>query len=179
MQNKERHLSLKLGRASVYILILVMVLCCTAVGSFAYIVDGAPIIKNVFTPSTVTCDVTEHFDGSVKSDVAVKNTGDTQAYMRVRLVSYRVNAAGEKIGGQADIPAFTPEEGWVKQGDYYYCKSPVDPKESTPVLIKSITLNAYPDGERQVIEVLAEAIQSTPVKAVSESWGWTPSGSGN
>ena len=37
------------------------------------------------TPSHVSCEVTEKFDGETKSNVNVENTGDTDAYIRVRL----------------------------------------------------------------------------------------------
>lgn len=34
-----------------------------------------------------------------------------------------------------------------------------------------MTLADYGDGERQALEILAEAIQSEPAQAVGEAWG--------
>ena len=43
----------------------------------------------------------------MKSDVNVKNTGDIDAFIRVKLVTYRTNDAGQHIGGTAALPQFT------------------------------------------------------------------------
>ena len=101
----------------------------------------------------------------------------------VKLVSYRVNDAGQHIGGIANVPDFTPGTGWVKNGDYYYYKQPVNPGEKPAHdLIGSINLiGSYTDadGGKQVIEVMAEAIQAKGVaddgtKAVVKAWGVDP-----
>ena len=135
---------------------------------------GDPII-NTFNPSEVACKVTESFNGTVKSNVNVKNTGDTEAYIRVKLVTYRTNDDGQHIGGTAEIPAFTPGTGWVSYGGYYYYTKPVAPNGSPEnALISSITLTGSyndADGGHQAIDVMAEAIQSGPAQAVGEAWG--------
>lgn len=143
-------------------------------GTLAYLLDQDTPITNTFTPSHVGGKITEDFDGTVKQHVKVQNTGDTEAYIRVCLVSYRVNEAGQRIGGNADIPSFTPGTGWVCHTDgYYYYTKPVQPNAFTSELIDSITLVEYTDadGGRQVLEVLAEAIQSGPAQAVGQAWG--------
>jgi len=160
-------------------LLLSMVLLVTVAigGTLAYLVTQDEPITNTFTPSLVTCKVTETFDedSGEKKEVNVQNTGDTDAYIRVRLVTYRTNAAGQHIGGTATIPEFTPGTNWVKYGDYYYYTLPVKPSEKpTTDLISSITLNpnyADSDGGNQAIDVMAEAIQSGPAEAVGTAWG--------
>ena len=147
-------------------------------GTVAYLVTQVTPITNTFTPSQVTCAVTEDFDGTVKRNVNVTNTGDTDAYIRVKLVTYRVNDNGDHIGGTASVPDFTPGTNWVKHSDgYYYYTLPVKPNERpTAALIESIELTGPyndADGGKQVIEVMAEAIQSSPAKAVGESWNVT------
>ena len=146
-------------------------------GTVAYLVTQVTPITNTFTPSQVTCAVTEDFDGTVKSNVNVTNTGDTDAYIRVKLVTYRVNDNGDHIGGTASVPDFTPGENWVPYGDYYYYTQPVKPNEQPDTaLIDRIELTGSyddADGGKQVIEVMAEAIQSSPAKAVGESWNVT------
>ena len=165
-------------RLSTLLLSVILVVTIAVGGTVAYLVTQDKPITNTFTPSHVTCRVDENFDGKTKTNVNVTNTGDTEAYIRVKLVTYRVNAAGQHIGGTATIPAFNPGTHWVKHNDgYYYYTLPVKPNEQpTSDLIGSITLESPytdADGGKQVIEVMAEAIQSAPAEAIGQSWGVT------
>ena len=134
---------------------------------------------NTFTPSYVSCSVTEDFNGTIKNNVNVTNTGDTEAYIRAKLVTYRVNNSGQRIGGTAEIPPFTPGNNWKEYNGFYYYTLPVAAGgEPAADLIgaSGITLIEYkndPDGGKQVIEVMAEAIQSKPAQAIGEAWGVT------
>lgn len=161
-------------RLSTLLLSVILVVTIAVGGTVAYLVTQDAPITNTFTPSHVNCEVTEDFNGTVKSNVNVTNIGDTDAYIRVKLVTYRVNGANQHIGGTATIPPFDPGTNWFEYGGYYYYTLPVKPGEHpTSNLISSITLeDSYPDadGGKQVIEVMAEAIQSAPAKAVGESW---------
>ena len=160
------------------VLSLLLILTVSVGGTLAYLITHTDPVRNQFTPSYVACQVTEDFDGKTKSNVNVTNTGDTEAYIRVKLVTYRVNDKGDHIGGTAKIPDFTPGTNWVKYDDgYYYYTKPVAPGKSpaTELIDESgITLSgtyADADGGKQVIEVMAEAIQSGPAEAVGNSWG--------
>ena len=163
------------GRATAMLLATVMLFVLAVGGTIAWLIDKDSPLVNTFDPSKVTCEVQEKFDGKVKSDVNVKNTGDIDAFIRVKLVTYRTNADGKHIGGTAEIPDFTPGEGWVKYGDYYYYTKPVAPNAKPATnLISSITLtDSYTDadGGMQAIDVMAEAIQSVPADAVRQAWG--------
>lgn len=160
---------------------LVLIVLCTAVlltavvcGVLAFLTSDAQTVENVFTPPTVDTEITEEFDGQEKKDVNARNTGDIDAYIRIKLVTYRVNEDGDRIGGAAEIPEFTPGADWVEKDGFYYYTLPVAPGGSpAKALIDSIKLTKYDDadGGVQVIEVMAEAIQSTPDKAVGEAWG--------
>ena len=164
------------GRRLAALLISAALIAAIAVGgTVAWLSAKTSPTVNTFTPSHVSCSVEESFDGKTKSSVNVLNTGDTEAFIRVKLVSYRVNEQGQHIGGTADIPAFTPGDNWVKKGGCYYYTLPVKQGEK-PVadLIESIELTGSyndPDGGSQVIEVMAEAIQSGPEAAVKAAWG--------
>lgn len=156
------------------LLSVVLLLTLATVGTLAYLAGRDTPLVNIFKPSKVTGEVTEEFDGQYKRNVNVTNTGDTEAYIRVRLVTYRVNEHNEHIGGTASIPSFEPGENWILYGDCYYYTLPVQPGASPAVpLVDEIALQAYSDadGGRQVIEVVAEAIQSGPAEAVGEAWG--------
>lgn len=163
-------------RAGALTIALALVLALAVGGTLAYLFTRTGDVQNTFTPSHVTCKVTENFDGETKSNVNVTNTGDIDAYLRVKLVTYRVNESGQRIGGTAEIPDFTPGDGWFEYEGYYYYTKPVAPNmQPETALISSITLKSYDDadGGRQVIEVMAEAIQSVPAKAVGQAWGVT------
>lgn len=166
----------KISKAGIILLSFLLLLTLSIGGTIAYLVANGGSVMNTFTPSRVTCQVTEDFDGTTKSNVNVINTGDTTAYIRVNLVTYRVNKDGQHIGGTAEIPAFTPGANWVKNGNYYYYTLPVAPDKTPAVPLigeNGIQLSSYTDadGGKQVIEVIAEAIQSSPASAVGQAWG--------
>lgn len=166
----------KISKAGIILLSFLLLLTLSIGGTIAYLVANGGPVTNTFTPSSVTCQVTEDFNGTIKSNVNVINTGDTTAYIRVNLVTYRVNDAGQHIGGTAEIPAFTPGENWVKYDNYYYYTLSVAPDGTpeVPLIDKNgIQLSSYTDadGGKQVIEVIAEAIQSSPASAVGQAWG--------
>ena len=164
------------GRLTAMVIATAVLLALAIGGTVAWLSTKDAPITNTFNPSKVACEVTEKFDGStgVKSNVNVKNTGTINAFIRVKLVTYRTNDQGQHIGGTASLPNFTLGKGWVKYGDYYYYTLPVAPKEKPEAdLISSITLESYTDvdGGHQAIDVMAEAIQSVPEAAVNAAWG--------
>ena len=175
-QRPQRNTKHNLYKIQLLIFSLLLVATMAIGGSMAFLTAKTTEVVNTFTPAHVEPDVKEDFNGTVKSSITVQNTGDVDAYIRVKLVTYRVNDDGDHIGGKAEIPDFTPGNGWVKHGEYYYYTKPVAPKESTGDLLgTSITLQEYTDadGGKQAIDVMAEAIQSTPASAVGEAWGVT------
>ena len=72
--------------------------------------------NNLFLPAEVSCTIHEKLDGAEytsgtrhgfeKHDIRVENTGNYPAYIRVRLVSYWVNADNEPVG----LPSSSPED---------------------------------------------------------------------
>ena len=180
LQRRRKRRSKKTG---MLFLSLLLVIGMVVGGTVAWLSTKSAPITNTFLPSHVSCSVAEEFNGTTKSNVNVTNTGDIDAFIRVKLVTYRVNDEEQHIGGTAEIPDFKPGAGWVKNGDYYYYTKPVAPDEQpADALISSITLtDPYDDadGGKPVIEVMAEAIQANGVaddgtKAVVEAWGVDP-----
>lgn len=164
------------GRMTALTVALALILTVAIGGTIAWLVTKTDSITNTFQPSQVTCEVEEDFnkDTGVKKDIKVQNTGDIDAFIRVKLVTYRTNDKGQHIGGTATLPSFTLGENWVEYDDYYYYTKPVAPNAYTEVLTDAaITLASYDDadGGHQAIDVMAEAIQSVPEKAVGEAWG--------
>lgn len=162
------------GRRTVTLLLALALLTCGIVGTVALLLDQTQPVSNTFSEVDVPNDIVENFDGTVKESITVQNEGNIAAYIRVRLVTYRVDDNGNRIGGAAEIPTFTPANGWFQVGDYYYYPDPIVPDGSTPNLLPSggIELKAYTDadGGKQVIEVISESIQSVPESTVNQTW---------
>lgn len=172
-------------RCSVRFLLMgLLILCLGAIGgTAAFLTAKTDSIVNRFHTAHVSCQVEEDFDGQVKRDIAVRNTGTAPVYVRVKLVSYRVNEKGEIIGGQALVPEFQLGEGWRDGGDdIYYYQYPLDTAPGGKYLDvtggmiagdSQMVLMEYPEeegGGRQVIQVIAEAVQSSPMEAVRAAW---------
>ena len=165
------------GRLAMMVLSIVLLLGVAIGGTLAWLSTKTTPVTNTFTPAEVTCEVEEKFDKTtgVKTNVNVKNTGNIAVYIRVKLVTYRTNDAGQHIGGTAELPEFTPGENWVKYGEYYYYTLPVEPRQQPATnLAKKMTLKTSykdADGGKQALDVMAEAIQSEPENAVADAWG--------
>lgn len=169
--------TLRTGRLTTMVISTVLLLALAIGGTLAWLSTKDAPIQNKFLPTKVTCEVTEKFNGTTgeKTKVNVKNTGTIDAFIRVKLVTYRTNDQGQHIGGTASLPAFTLGTGWVKYGDYYYYTKPVAPNQKPETnLTDSMTLvDSYQDtdGGKQAVDVMAEAIQSVPGDAVQAAWG--------
>lgn len=169
----------KLLKSRQFLLVIAVLGCLVLMLSFgsrntrAWLKDEAQTVTNEMSKGQVSCTVRQDYDRTLHqvSAVRVENTGDSPAYLRARLVSYRQNIKGQTIGGTEHLPAFTPDSGWVKHTDgYYYYTLPVAPGQSTQQLIRRLDLAMDASGS-QVLEVLAEAIQSFPAEAHTEAWG--------
>lgn len=163
-----------LSKSALSAICFLLILFCGIGGTLAFIVAKTDSITNVFTTAKVNLDVQESFDGTVKSEIVVNNKGDAQIYVRVKLITYRVDENGNPIGGEATIPTFTLGSNWKLIGNCYYYLAPLGTGESTSdLLATSIELKEYDDanGGKQVVEVLSEAIQANPLDAVEEAWG--------
>lgn len=155
---------------------LALVLCIAGGATLAFLMVTTPSLTNVFQYGHVTCAVQEEFDGTTKSDVSIKNTGNTQSYIRVKLVftwkDAEGNVSAQPVTDQ-DYKMDLNKVDWFEKDGYYYAKAPVAPNHNTPDLIHScteITANA-PEGDTLSLEILADAIQSTPTRAVEQAWG--------
>lgn len=148
--------------------------------SLAFLIDQTPAVVNEFDPGEVTASITEDFneDKTVKQDVAVQNTGNTNAYIRAKVVVTWQDSEGN-IYAQAPVAGedYTIEynnNDWVSKAGYWYCKTAVAPGASTPVLVdRCEQLTQEPNDYHLVVEILADAIQSTPATAVESAWSVT------
>ena len=157
---------------------VLLILCGTAL---AYMFRQTEYIDNEFTPANVSCSVVEEFDGVQKASIRVQNTGNIDAYLRVRLVSYWVDADGNIVAKPSKLPEITLASGWIKgANNTYYYRTPVAPSDLSETLLSApIILEKDENGYLQVVEVFAEAIQSKPLGTVTDSWVVSVDSNGN
>lgn len=161
----------------VALLALLVLLCCTVAGTVAYLVTSTDPVTNTFTPASVTTQVEEKFDGTTKSDVQIKNTGNIDAYIRAAVIinwadaNGNVSATPVKDGDY--VIKYDSSNTWKKIGDYWYYTKPVAADSLTEkALIESCTPVAgkAPEGYDLQVTILADGIQSEPSNAVTEAW---------
>ena len=164
------------------LLVSLVLIAAIAVGStVAFIATSTEPITNIFNPANVTIDIDEKFEDGVKTDVKVANTGNTDAFIRAKIVVTWKDADGNVSATKpvegTDYTMTLNETDWFRGSDgFYYCKTSVAPKGSTPALItacKKADGVTPPDGYDLSVEIIASGIQSTPDSAVKEAWGMT------
>lgn len=172
----------------------VLVLLVGIVGaSLAYLSMKTPAVKNEFTYGKVSCEVLEDFDGTVKSNVRIKNTGNIPAYIRARVVVTWKNKNGDIYGTKPVLGSAANEDNknydysfdynpsWIcmttdSGGLYFYFPEFIGPDAETDWMLYNFKKNEnanVPEGYDLSVEILADAIQSEPVSAVEEAWGVT------
>ncbi len=174
---KAKNRKSKLLIISVVSLILALISTVT----IAFIVDRTEPVVNNFNYATVSCKVNEEsFDGKVKNNVTIENTGEVESYIRAKVVVTWVSEDGTKVTAakpqeNTDYTiSYSNNQNWQLCSDgYWYYTLPVDIGESTKTLIESCSLSpnaVIPDGFYLSVEIVGSAIQSTPVSAVTDKW---------
>ena len=170
-------------RLATLLVSLVLVLGVAVGGTVAFLSTRTDSKENTFTPSKVTCEVTETFNKNVKSNVAVRNTGDTTAFIRAAInVTWMSNqdAANQTVSAKVPVKdtdysiKLADNTNWIQGADgYYYYQLPVKPQDSTKMLIEECKLQnnaSVPDGYHLSVEIVASAIQSAPDSVVQSMW---------
>jgi len=175
----------------------VVLLLLVAVGTtLAYIFTKTDPVVNTFKPSKVSCAVVENDSEpvagavmpieSTKERVQIKNTGDTDAYIRVAVMVNWMSKDGTRAWAEKPVEDtdYTIEwniNGWTREEDgYYYYNSVVSPGGLTGVLIKEaklmdgVTPPTGTDGTAYhlSIEIVASAIQAKGMGANSAQAAW-------
>ena len=143
--------------------------------TYAYLQSQTPTITNEFEPVKVTCEVEETFDGDVKKDVCIRNTGDVPAFIRAVVICNWVDDQGNVLStAPVEGVDYTVQWGdlyWKKgtDGFWYHTKS-VAPDATTTTLIQTLTSGTAPAGYHLQAQILATAIQSDPADAAESAW---------
>ena len=93
-QRKLKLLQSKQSLAIKLVICLILLLMISVGGTIAFVVTHTSEIRNTFTESVVKCEVDETFKDNVKSNVSIKNTGDTTAYIRAFVNVTWMNESG-------------------------------------------------------------------------------------
>ena len=167
----------RINKKKTLIVSLVLILCVAIGGTIMYLTDYSNEVVNTFTPAQVTSAVVEDLDGDTKKDVKIKNTGNTDAYIRAAIVVTWKDEQGNILGedkpilGEDYIMSTTEvlnpieEPHWfIGKDGYYYWSNTVAPNEATGALISSCQYTSgAPAGYQLTVEILGSAIQSRGV----------------
>ena len=187
-KNSERYGSPERGRRfrsikkrTITVALICIAICIISGITLAYVVSQTDVLKNIFAPSRVSCEVLEDaFDGAVKTNVRIKNTGDTTAYIRAAVIVTWMSEDGNSVTAAKPVRGtdysitFNDGEGsdWVEGSDGFWDYTlPVDANAETEKLIVSCTgLTTPPEGYYLSVEITASAIQSSPANVVTDNW---------
>ena len=178
--NKPR---IRMNKLAILFIAVVMLIGAVVGSTVAFLVTQTEPVENKFTYAKLSTEITEDFKGATKSNVQIKNTGDTAAYIRATYVVTWRDMSGNVVPSVPEGYSYklteNPDNTWKKIGDYFYYPTPVEPTEPNNSTLGSL-LNCtvtHPDNPEYVlnVEILASAIQSIPANAVTEAWGVTPS----
>ena len=167
----------KTWKALIVAALAVVILTAAVGGTMAWLSTQTQDLTNTFVPAKVTCKVDENFtEGDTeKKDVRIQNTGTTDAYIRAMIVANWCTANG-KVVKTASPNYVVFGSGWTKIGDFYYYPSAIAPDGFTGKLFTSCTPNnaEKPEGADHLeVNIICQAVQSTPANAVTEAWGVT------
>ena len=170
-----------MNRTAILFMAIIMLIGAVIGSTVAFLITNTGPVENKFAYASVSCEVKEDFNGNTKKDVQITNTGSTDAYIRATYVVNWLDAQGNIVASVPEGYSYTltgnPDSKWTKGNDgYFYYLSPVAPDKSTPGSLLTCTAT-YPDNPEYTlsVEILAEAIQSTPESAVADAWGVTVS----
>lgn len=169
----------RLGRGAL-IAAVIAVLIGGAGVTAAFIITGTPQLENTFSPGRVACEITENFNGTVKTDAAVKNTGDVRAYIRAEIIVTWQDESGNVFAASpvrgTDYSMMTGS-GWTVSDGFYYWQDAVDAGQSTGALITEAreVQGRAPEGCHLCIEILGSAVQaegtdSAGVSPIHDAW---------
>lgn len=168
----------KTWKALIVAALAVVILTAAVGGTMAWLSTQTQDLTNTFVPAKVTCKVDENFTegGTEKKDVRIQNTGTTDAYIRVAMIGNWYQ--GDKIVASWTDNIVLSSSDWFKANDgYYYYKKSVAGLGYTTNLFNSYTPDTRPDGVPDdahfEMNIICQAVQSTPAAAVQDAWGVT------
>lgn len=162
--------------------LIVLLLSASIGGTLAYLADTSGPVENVFSPPTVDVTVTDNVVNNTKKDVTITNGSSFPVYIRVAIVANWRDADGKIVKvwetGEGTFNSLAPSP-WVLFNGIYYYTEPVAANSAIPAdktLFQSFTYedSIKPEGAAYLeMDLLVQAVQSSPVNAVQDVWGVT------
>lgn len=165
----------KTWKALIVAALAVVILTAAVGGTMAWLSTQTQDLTNTFVPAKVTCAVVEDFtDKTTKKDVRIQNTGTTDAYIRAMIVANWCTADSKVVKTATPTYVGLPGSGWVEHDGFYYYTQPVAPNQTTSMLFTKCEQGTVPEGADHLeVNIICQAVQSTPANAVTEAWGVT------
>ena len=174
---RKKHSRIRMNKLAILFIAVVMLIGAVAGSTVAFLLTETDPVENKFTYASISTGIDETFDGTTKSGVKVTNTGDIDAYVRATYVVNWLHKDGTVAvsvpEGYTYLLTENPDNTWTKGADgYFYYWTPVAPGASTAGSLLTCTVT-YPEDPEYIlsVEILATAVQSTPVQAVKDAWG--------
>ena len=173
----------RMNKTAVLFMAIILLIGAVIGSTVAFLTTKTEPVKNSFEYAEVSCEVTEEFNNNTKEHVQVKNTGTTDAYIRATYVVNWVDAQGRIAASDPEGYSYSltknPDSAWTEKDGCFYYTSSIAPGASTAGSLLTCEVT-YPENPEYTlsVEVLAEAIQSTPDNAVQDAWGVTVNADG-
>lgn len=155
-------------------LLLIFLVCLVSTTSAYLILKRST--TNSFSLGSISPEVIETFNAQTKKDVYIKNNSNVPVYVRVAIIINLVDNNGNTLGirpvENVDyLKTMNSSSNWLKSNDgYYYYQKPLNPSETTDILIKEIKEANNLVENKLNVDIVTEAVQANPPKAVSEAW---------
>lgn len=169
----------KTWKALIVAALAVVILTAAVGGTMAWLSTKTQDLTNTFEPAKVTCKVVEpgwvNGTSTTKRNVSIQNTGTTDAYIRAMIVANWCTADSKVVKTATPTYEGLPGSDWVEHDGFYYYTKPVAPNQTTGNLFTSCTPGTdKPEGADHLeVNIICQAVQSTPANAVTEAWGVT------
>jgi len=178
----QRRYSRRSNKSLTLLVSFVLILALSVSGTVAFLVARSNAVDNKFTPSQVTTSVVENLSENTKSNVVIKNTGDTDAFIRAAVVvtwkDENGNVYGEKPVAGTDY-TIKIGDGWKLGADnFYYYSSTVAAGKPTGALIESCSTDqtkVVGTGNNAItyylsVEIIGSGIQNKPANVFNTEW---------
>ena len=164
------------------VLVSALVLSFSMVGgTLAWLSDDTGPVTNTLTMPEADIKIEEEFDGHIKKNVRVTNTGDVPVYVRVKIVPSYQDDQGNIVftdlhDSKPIINGSAPN--WKHRDAEFYYTLPLAPGETTTNVVDEIRENPNvtpPEGCTLHVRILAECIQAQGMKdgvPMVEAQGW-------
>ena len=184
------------NRRILIISIIAILVAVAAIGTvFAILKGRSGTVKNdLVADSDLDPNVIETFENDVKSDVKVKvGKTDYSVYVRAAIVVNWQDDNGNVYWHaplEDDYVLEINKTDWIKEGDFWYHKAPVESEGETAVLIErcyqtAVSARPQPEGYKLHVEILSQTVQAAgrtdddKKSAVEDAWGITVGADGN